>query len=104
MRVVGVVAAINVLNGLPKNRTTLGAAMADTATEVSSGTGVAVAGTLLAALFTGTIAGTWTASQTGEFRLALTTAGIALTVIAAALVTFGMLRARGTKPDQTAEE
>jgi hypothetical protein len=39
MRVVGVVAGVNVLRGLPKNRTTIGAALVDTATEVTSGVG-----------------------------------------------------------------
>ncbi|MGW0696347.1 MULTISPECIES: hypothetical protein [unclassified Streptomyces] len=46
MRVVGVVAAVNVLRGLPKNRTPIGAALTDTATEVTSG--IAVSGTVLA--------------------------------------------------------
>ncbi|MGH8916993.1 MAG: MFS transporter, partial [Actinomycetes bacterium] len=45
MRVVGVVAGTNVLRGLPKNRTTIGAALVDTATEVTSGAGIAVTGT-----------------------------------------------------------
>ena len=56
MRVVGVVAGVNVLRGLPENRTTIGAALVDTATEVTSGAGIAVTGTILAALFTGDIA------------------------------------------------
>jgi MFS family permease len=94
LRVVGVVAAVNVLSGLPKNRTTLGAALADTATEVASGTGVAVAGTILAALFTGTLAGIWTADQAAQFRGAAATAGLTLTAIAAVLVVWGMARSR----------
>ena len=62
MRVIGVVAGTNVLRGLPENRTTIGAALVDTATEVASGVGIAVAGTILAALFTGSIAAPdWTA-------------------------------------------
>ncbi|GAA4610184.1 hypothetical protein GCM10023195_41590 [Actinoallomurus liliacearum] len=46
MRVVGVVAVINVFRGLPKNRTSIGAALTDPATEVTSGVGIAVSGTL----------------------------------------------------------
>ncbi|WP_405010087.1 MFS transporter [Kitasatospora sp. NBC_01539] len=95
MRVVGVVAGVNVLRGLPKNRTTIGAALVDTATEVTSGVGIAVTGTVLAALFTGTVAtSNWTPQQTTEFRDAVTIAGLALTAVAAALVGWGIARAR----------
>lgn len=55
MRVVGVVAAVNVLRGLPKNRTPIGAALTDTATEVTSG--IAVSGTVLAATRAHALAG-----------------------------------------------
>jgi MFS family permease len=95
MRVVGVVAGVNVLRGLPKNRTTIGAALIDTASEVTSGVGIAVTGTILAALFTGDIATSrWSAQQTAEFREAVTIAGLALTVVAASLVVWGILRTR----------
>jgi MFS family permease len=91
LRVVGVVAATNVLRGLPANRTTIGAALVDTVTEVASGVGIAVTGTILAALFTGDIAtSSWSAQQTAEFREAITIAGLTLTVLAAALVGWGM--------------
>ncbi|AGZ42070.1 MFS transporter [Actinoplanes friuliensis] len=95
MRVAGVVAGTNVLRGLPGNRTTIGAALVDTSTEVASGAGIAVTGTILAALFTGDItrAG-WTAQQTSEFRDSVTTAGLTLTLLAAALVAWGIVRAR----------
>jgi hypothetical protein len=87
---------VNVLRGLPKNRTTIGAALTDTVTEVASGAGIAVAGTILAALFTGDIAtGTWSPAQTEQFRAAVTVAGVTLTVVAAALVTYGIVRAKG---------
>ncbi|MHC3471008.1 MFS transporter [Streptomyces sp. 7R007] len=95
MRVVGVVAATNVLNGLPKSRTTIGAALTDTATEVASGTGIAIAGTILAALFTGSIATPhWSAHQTAQFQNAVTVGGLTLTVIAAALTGWGIARVR----------
>lgn len=96
LRVVGVVAAVNVLTGLPKNRTSIGAALTDTTTEVANGVGVAIAGTILAALFTGSIAAPdWTAQQSNQFQSAVTIAGLALTAVAAALVVFGLVRARG---------
>jgi hypothetical protein len=95
MRVVGVVAGVNVLRGLPQDRTSIGAALNDTATEVMSGVGIAVTGTILAALFTGDIASSgWSAQQTAEFREAVTIASLALTVVAAALVAWGIVRAR----------
>jgi MFS family permease len=95
MRVVGVVAGVNVLRGLPENRTTIGAALTDTATEVTSGAGIAATGTILAALFTGDIATThWSARQTAEFREAATAAGLTLTIVAAALVAWGFVRSR----------
>jgi hypothetical protein len=99
MRVVGVVAGVNLLGGLPENRTSIGAALVDTATEVASGVGIAVTGTIPAALFTGDIAtSNWSAGQTAEFGAAVTIASLALTVGSAALVGWGFLRARGQVP------
>ncbi len=95
MRVVGVVAGVNVLRGLPPERTTIGAALTDTAGQVTSGAGIAVIGTVLAALFTGDIAASgWSARQSAEFQEAVTVAGLLLTVVAAALVGWGIVRTR----------
>ena len=100
MRVVGVVAGTNVMRGLPENRTTIGAALTDTSTEVASGVGIAVTGTILAALFTGDIAAAhWSAAQSAEFGDAVTAAGVTLTVLAAALVGWGIARSRGARHD-----
>jgi hypothetical protein len=69
---------MNVLRGLPENRTSIGAALVDTSFEVTSGVGIAVTGTILAAIFTGNIAtSNWSTHQTSEFREAVTTAGLA---------------------------
>jgi len=95
IRVVGVVAGTNVLRGLPSNRTSIGAALVDTASEVSTAVGIAVAGTTLAAIFVGTIAKpNWTDAETGQFHVAIMIAGLALTVVAAALVCWGYVRTR----------
>jgi MFS family permease len=97
LRVVGVVAAINVLNGLPKNRTSIGAALSDTVTEMANGVGIAVSGTVLAAVFTGSIAAAhWSASQAAQFQSAATLGGLVLTLVAAAFVIFGFVRTRRT--------
>lgn len=102
LRVVGVVAATNVLSGLPANRTTIGAALADTATEVANGVGVAVTGTILAAIFAGSIAtSNWSAAQTAQFQSGITIAGLTLTVVAAVLVGWGIVRTRGTADSET---
>jgi MFS family permease len=105
MRVVGVVAGFNVLKGLPENRTSIGAALVDTASEVTSAVGVAVTGTILAALFTGSIAtGHWSAVQTGQFRDAIMLAGGILTVVSAALVGWAFLRSRGAVAEAVAAD
>jgi MFS family permease len=99
LRVVGVVAATNVIGGLPTDRTTIGAALVDTTSEVATGVGIAATGTILAAVFTGSIAGAdWSAAQSAQFQQAITLAGLTLTVISAALVAFGMLRSRRRVP------
>jgi MFS family permease len=95
IRVNGVVAGTNVLRGLPSNRTSIGAALVDTASEVATAVGIAVTGTILAAIFTGSIAkSNWTVGQTAQFQDGITIAGLTLTVVAAALVGFGIVRSR----------
>jgi len=91
LRVVGVVAGTNVMRGLPSNRTTIGAALVDTASEVTTGIGIAVSGTVLALVFPGALTA---ALHSADFLTATTYAGLALTVLSAALVGFGILRGR----------
>jgi MFS family permease len=99
IRVNGVVAGTNVLKGLPANRTSIGAALVDTASEVATAVGIAVTGTILAAIFTGSIAKTdWTSAQSSQFEQGTMIAGLTLTVISAALVSFGILRTRHLAP------
>ena len=100
IRVNGVVAGTNVLRGLPKNRTSIGAALVDTASEVATAVGIAVTGTILAAIFVGRIASPdWSAGQTAQFRAGIMIAGLALTAMAAALVAFGIVRSRRAMDD-----
>lgn len=96
MRVVGAVAGNDVLHGLPADRTSIGAALVDTSSEVATGAGTAVVGTVLAALVPGSItAGGWSAARLAAFQDGLTVSGTALTVLAAGIVVAGLLRARG---------
>jgi MFS family permease len=100
LRVNGVVAAVNVIGGLPSDRTTIGAALTDTSSEVASALGIAVAGTVLATLFTGDVAAAhWTLEQTAQFRGAVSLAGGLLTAASALLVVFGLARGRRSAPD-----
>ncbi|USX53367.1 MFS transporter [Lentzea sp. HUAS12] len=95
IRVVGAVAGVNVLKGLPENRTSIGAALVDTASQVTSAAGVAVSGTVLAVLFAGGIAQPgWSAGQTAQFERAVTVGGLTLTAMAGALVAWAYFRAR----------
>lgn len=98
-RLVGIVAATNVMTGLPADRTTIGAALIDTSAQVTTGIGIAGAGTILAAFFTGSIATDhWTAAQADQFEAGVRTAGLAVTALAAALVLWGFLQARRAEP------
>ncbi|MDQ1546595.1 MAG: hypothetical protein QOH69_1499 [Actinomycetota bacterium] len=95
IRVNGVVAGTNVLRGLPQNRTSIGAALVDTASEVATAVGIAVTGTILATLFVGSIAQPhWTSGQRSQFEAGILIAGLTLTAIAASLVGFGIARSR----------
>ncbi|AHH97395.1 MFS transporter [Kutzneria albida] len=103
MRVVGVVAGNNVMRGLPDNRTTIGAALIDTASEVTTGIGIALSGTILATLLPNALTtATWSAQQTAEFREAITYAGLALTLLSATLVGWGIVRGPHPKNDTPA--
>ncbi|GAA4532590.1 MFS transporter [Amycolatopsis samaneae] len=100
MRVVGVVAGTNVMRGLPENRTTIGAALVDTASEVTTGIGIALSGTILAVVFPGALTTPgWSAAQLGDFHTALTYAGLVLTVLSGFLVGWGIFRGPRSRVD-----
>lgn len=102
MRVVGVVAGTTVLRGLPADRTSVGAALVDTASELATAVGIAATGTILAALVGGGITATaWTPTQAHSFQAAISVAGLTLTAVAAALVGLGAVCARRTTPSTT---
>ena len=102
IRLNGVVAGTNVMKGMPSNRTTIGAALVDTATEVATGVGVAVTGTVLAVMFTGSVtAAGWTPAQDAQFEAATTTGGLVLALVAAGLVVWGYRRSRAADSSGT---
>lgn len=95
IRVNGVVAGTNVLRGLPENRTSIGAALVDTSSEVATAVGIAVAGTILAAVFAGSVTTPgWSITQATQFSTGVHIAGLTLTAVAAALTGYGFLRTR----------
>lgn len=95
LRIVGVVAGVNVMNGTPKNRTSVGAALVDTTDEVTSAISIAIAGTLIAALFVGDLAkGRWTVLQATQFHTATSLTAWALAAIVAFLITWAYVQSR----------
>jgi len=103
MRVIGVVAGNNVLHGLPSNRTSIGSALVDTSSELANSVGIAVIGTVLAVLVTGSIATTtWTPERLVAFQDGIEIAGLTLTGFAALLVGIGIVASR-SRGDARAE-
>lgn len=95
LRVVGVVAGVNVMKGTPKNRTSIGAALVDTTDEITSGVSIAIVGTLIASLFVGNIAqGDWTSQQAVQFHYAASAATWILVLIAGTLIGWAFIRTR----------
>ncbi|QHC64478.1 MFS transporter [Rathayibacter festucae] len=101
MRVVGVVAGTNVLRGLPAERTSVGAALVDTASELATAVGIAAGGTILSALVAGSITSARaTAAGAEQLSGAVGVAGLVLAGLAATLVALGVLRARTSSSEQ----
>jgi EmrB/QacA subfamily drug resistance transporter len=68
LRTVMTICAVALVDAMPDNRTSIGAALNDTAQEVGSSIGTAVVGTLIAALVTTQLpAGTWSSALVASF-------------------------------------
>ncbi|MCS5715570.1 MFS transporter [Herbiconiux sp. CPCC 205716] len=100
MRVVGVVAGSSVLRGLPGDRTSIGAALVDTASELATAVGIAATGTILAALVGSSVtAEAFDPARLTAFEEAIVIAGLAITALAAGLVVAGIRWSRrATRP------
>lgn len=95
LRIVGVVAGMTVLGGLPPNQSTLGAALVDTVTQGASASGLALAGAILAAGAPWTLTpAPWPTPEVAAFLRMASVAGWALSAVAAALVLLGWARHR----------
>ncbi len=97
MRVTMITATINVMRGLPSDRTSIGAALNDTAQEVAAGIGIAVVGLVIAASIAGTLAGAaWTPAETTVFENSVTLGVLVLTAVAVALLATASIRTART--------
>jgi EmrB/QacA subfamily drug resistance transporter len=68
LRTVMTICAVALVDAMPSNRTSIGAALNDTAQEVGTSVGTAIVGTLIAALVTTQLpAGTWSAALVASF-------------------------------------
>jgi hypothetical protein len=68
LRTVMTICAVALVGAVPQNRTSMGAAMNDTAQEVGTSIGTAVVGTLIAALVTTVLPnGAWSAALVASF-------------------------------------
>ena len=68
LRTVMTICAVALVSAMPSNRTSIGAALNDTAQEVGTSVGTAVVGTLIAALVTVSLpAGTWSSELVASF-------------------------------------
>jgi EmrB/QacA subfamily drug resistance transporter len=68
LRTVMTICAVALVDAMPANRTSIGAALNDTAQEVGTSVGTAIVGTLIAALVTTQLpAGTWSANLVASF-------------------------------------
>ena len=102
LRIVGVVAGVNVMKGTPKNRTSIGAALVDTTDEITSGVSIAVVGTLIAAFFVGDFSkGHWTAIQSTQFHNAASLSSWILAIVAAVLIGWAFARARKAEKEMS---
>jgi MFS family permease len=104
VRIVGVIAGLNVMKGVPKTRTSIGAALVDTTDEIFCAIGIAVSGTVLSGLFGGEIANTnWTTAQTAQFETAVGISSGLLTVLATALIVWAFIKMRRQSADSSAD-
>jgi EmrB/QacA subfamily drug resistance transporter len=92
LRTVMTICAVALVSAMPSNRTSIGAALNDTAQEVGTSVGTAVVGTLIAALVTVTLpAGTWSSELVASFFHGERVTFAALAVIVGLVAGWGAL-------------
>ncbi|GAB2928600.1 MFS transporter [Rhodococcus aerolatus] len=92
LRTIMTICAVALVAAMPANRTSVGAALNDTAQEVGSSLGTAVVGTLIAALVTTQLpAGVWSSDLVRSFFAGERTTYLALAVVVGVIATYGAL-------------
>ena len=86
------ICAVALIGAMPSNRTSIGAALNDTAQEVGSSVGTALIGTLIAVLVTTTLPdGTWAHDLVESFFRGERITYAILAVVVGAIATWGAL-------------
>ena len=90
LRTVMTICAVGLIDAVPENRTSLGAALNDTAQEIGSSIGTALLGTLIAALVVTVLPlGAWSAELVSSYYHGERVAFLVLTVVVGAVALFG---------------
>ncbi|WP_395728040.1 MFS transporter [Nakamurella sp.] len=90
LRTVMTICAVGLIDAVPENRTSLGAALNDTAQEVGSSIGTALLGTLIAALVVTVLPlGAWSPELVNSYYHGERVAFLVLTVLVGAVALFG---------------
>ncbi|MCK5753857.1 MAG: MFS transporter, partial [Mycobacterium sp.] len=92
LRTVMTICAVALVDAMPENRTSIGAALNDTAQEVGTSIGTAVVGTLIAVLVTATLpAGVWSTDLVTSFFHGERITYAVLAVVVGLIAGFGAL-------------
>ena len=92
LRTVMTICAVALVGAMPQNRTSIGAALNDTAQEVGTSVGIALIGTFIAALVTTQLpAGTWSAELVAKFFRGERITFLILAVVVGTIATTGAL-------------
>ena len=92
LRIVFTTCAIALVDAMPENRTSMGAALNDTAQEVGSSIGTAVVGTMIAALVTTSLpAGVWSSDLVASFLRGEQITYLVVAAVVGVVAVFGSL-------------
>jgi EmrB/QacA subfamily drug resistance transporter len=92
LRIIMTICAVALVQAMPANRTSIGAALNDTAQELGTSVGTAVVGTLIAALVTTALpAGAWSADLVHSFFAGERTVYLVVAVLTGVIATIGSL-------------
>lgn len=92
LRIIMTICAVALVEAMPANRTTIGAALNDTAQELGTSIGTAVVGTMIAALVTSRLpAGVWSSELVQSFFRGERLTYLTLAALVGAVCTYGSL-------------